>query len=632
MDAEESTKDAGVCRFGKFILDTNRGRLLRLGEELSLRPKSMALLTFLVQNPGRLLSKNELIDVVWGDQIVSEGALAQCLLEIRTALNDHAHTLLRNVPRRGYIFEADVTWEAGESADPVAARTRRGGLIAAGIAAALAASLIWLPALREPPGEVGPWQTSIAVLPFDDMSAARDQGFFADGIAEEILHLLAQIPELRVIARTSSFAFRGKTPDIATIADRLEVEHVLEGSVRREGDRILITSQLVEGATSSHLWSQRYEVKLGSVLDVQTAIAKKVAEALRVELTDTRAQRDMDPVAYENYLQGRFFYDRRMPGDLDRAEEHFRRAIEIDPDFATPLVGLTAVYAIRAMDGGYPLAESLEIQRVSITRALELEPRSPEAHVRAGYYHRMAGNEARSVEHLKKAHELGSSNSLALAIMSGLAAREGDVERSIRLQRRAVQVDPLNYVRRSNLGHQLLRHGQLDEARTAFMKAIEIVPHHRGALLSDLALIDLLQNRFTAALEKVPEMTEEHPRRLVRLIANRKLGRTAEAQADFAALEDDQSYKAAFYLALSCSYFRETDQALHWLEVALDRARSSYPDLVWLKFKLPSAPLLVPLHNDPGWKDLRDGIEQAIEERRQLDLNAAVDSPAQGRQ
>jgi TolB-like protein len=184
---------------------------------------------------------------------------------------------------------------------------------------------------------VGPAQLSIAVLPFVDMSEAQDQAYFAEGLSEEILNLLAQSTTLRVTARTSSFAFKGRSVDIATIAGALKVTHVLEGSVRKSGNRVRITAQLVDGVGSVHIWSQTYDRDATDVFGIQDEIAAAVAESLQVTLTGDAQPRPVQTgnvAAFERYLQGRYFFNRRGESDLARAEDYFQQALQIDPSYS----------------------------------------------------------------------------------------------------------------------------------------------------------------------------------------------------------------------------------------------------------------------------------------------------------
>src|SRR5439155_12640733 len=378
-----------VYSFGDFTLDLERGALQKCGADVRLRPKSFEMLCYLVENHGRLVSKDELLNAVWGRTVVTEGSITQCLIDIRRILGDKSQSLIRTVPRRGYIFDAPVS-ESVETASPVAADTVSVARSASDRAQAIKNRLTWIFAgclllvfagawvAVETFGmktrhDVGATRRSIAVLPFVDLSPEQDQGHLADGVAEEIHDLLAHVRTLRVIARTSSFSFKGANTDLRTIAEKLNVAYVLEGTVRKSADRIRITAQLVDAATRSPAWSQTYDRKLEDAFAVQTEIATAVAQALNVTLanvTERDIRASVNSEAFSVYLQGRFFYNRRASGDVERAVKLYEEALRLDPRLARAWVGLTAAYTAQAGDGTISNDVGLAKRRLAIGEAL----------------------------------------------------------------------------------------------------------------------------------------------------------------------------------------------------------------------------------------------------------------------
>ncbi len=231
---------------------------------------------------------------------------------------------------------------------------------------------------------------SIAVLPFADMSAGKDQEYFADGLSEELLNLLAKLPELRVIGRTSSFQFKGRNEDLRVIGEKLNVAHILEGSVRKSGEKVRITAQLIRAADGSHLWSETYDRTLDDIFVVQDDIAGEVVKALKVTLLGTALttrSKPQDSEAYNLALQGRFFLDRRGQKDLERAVEYFRRSRERDPDYAPAWAGLSQAYARQADGGLVPAADGYRRAREAAEKALALDPQLADAHLAMGWIH-----------------------------------------------------------------------------------------------------------------------------------------------------------------------------------------------------------------------------------------------------
>ena len=254
---------SGTWLFGDFALDLRRRALSRGGIEVFLRPKSFEVLCQLVQNHGTLISRQQLLDLVWGRTVVTEDSVTQCVLDVRRAIGDEHQQFVRTVPRRGYVFVAPV--------------------VAAEADAASAAK--------------SPVPVAIAVLPFVDMSPGHDQRYLADGIAEEILDRLARSKNLRVIARTSSFALRSPALDVPTIAAKLDVDYVLEGSVRRSGHRVRVTAQLIDAECNSHVWSSTHDRSFTDLFALQDDIATTVASGLQAVLAQPARPAEAESVA-----------------------------------------------------------------------------------------------------------------------------------------------------------------------------------------------------------------------------------------------------------------------------------------------------------------------------------------------
>jgi TolB-like protein/DNA-binding winged helix-turn-helix (wHTH) protein/Tfp pilus assembly protein PilF len=549
--------------FGEFTLDLERGALLRRGVDVELRPKSLEVLRVLVERHGRLVSKQELLDTVWGRVIVTEGSVAKCLIDIRRAIDDRSQQLIKTVPRRGYIFDAPVTAEDARAPvvveTVVAQRPRaymRPWVVA--VSFAVTASLVaWLGdvAMR---GVVAPQRAAeerqalvpaIAVLPFVDMSAARDYEYLADGVAEEILDLLADVPTVRVIARSSSFAFKGQNTDIATIAARLNVTHVLEGSLRTAGNTVRITARLVDATTSAQLWTATYERELDDVFAVQTEIAGSVASTLRGTLDGS----DMRPLAasngrvYERYLLGRFLFNRRQPGDLTTAQNAYRQALELDATFARAWAGLAGVYLIQAVEGHVvPPPSLLRAAREAVDEALRLDPLLAEAHVRRSGYFWLTGDEARYEEEIRIAAALAPDDPLVLSVLASKAAKEQKLMESIDLQSRAVALDPLSLVYHVNLGAYLFYAGSFESAEAEWRAALELAGASAPAaneLTRDLAVAlgeaAVARQRSDSALALVEAWLQAGKERdyLLALIYH-ALGRTTDANAAVARLRE----------------------------------------------------------------------------------------------
>jgi adenylate cyclase len=325
----------------------------------------------------------------------------------------------------------------------------RGRLIDFAIIAVLLVVIAWLGWERvfDRPVTEGVTLDSIAVLPFVNMSGDPDNEFFGDGLAEELLNALVRVEGLRVAARTSSFAYRGQQQDVRRIAESLGVAAILEGSVRKAGDRVRVTAQLVRADDGFHLWSETYDRRMEDIFAVQDEIALAIVDALRVTLGTRERERVVargtrDVEAFEAYLRGRFEMHQRSPESLRRATEEFRRAISRDPDYAAAYSGLSDTWMLRAEYDAVPGPEALRQAEPMARRALQLDPGLAEAHASLGLVLQNRGDYAGSVAPLERAIELNPSYSPAYHWLSIAYSMRGELGRSAEIMRRALEFDP----------------------------------------------------------------------------------------------------------------------------------------------------------------------------------------------
>ena len=323
---------------------------------------------------------------------------------------------------------------------------------------------------------------SVAVLPFEDMSQAGDMEYLADGLAEEILTALAGIPQLRVSARTSSFYFKGRNLPAREIAELLGVDHLLEGSIRRTGDRVRITAQLIDAREDRHLWSRTFDPELDDVFGVQETIARTVANALRVEFTaDTETVirgSTGNPAAHDRYLLGHFHWNRRSAQDIMLAIRFFEEAAELDPGYARPWAGLALAYAIIPIGFTPPLPAAVARERLELAanRALELDPTLAEVHAARAISYHFEWRWADAEREFLRALELDPGYSTAHQWYGEHLAKTGRTAAGVAAMRRALQLDPFSLVIRNDLGMALFLDGQHDAARAAWLETIAMDP------------------------------------------------------------------------------------------------------------------------------------------------------------
>jgi TolB-like protein/DNA-binding winged helix-turn-helix (wHTH) protein/Flp pilus assembly protein TadD len=610
-----------IFEFGGFALDPRRQTLHRRsdGQPLDLTPRVFATLLHLVAHAGQLVDKRALLAAVWPKAVVEESSLTQAIHVLRRALGEQPddHRFIVTVPGRGYRFVADVATRPRPEAEaanrtedvhPPAGRRRGRLALAAGLAVLLAVLGVayYAPdfARRAGEGSVHRAQPAIAVLPFVDLSPAGDYAYFSHGLAEEVLNLLAGVPGLTVIARTSSFSFKGQDVDVATIARRLKVGYVLEGSVRRDGQRVRVTAQLIDARDSSHLWSASYDRELDDVFAVQSGIAGAVASALQARLVgpaESTAGPPRSGPAYDDFLRGQFFYHRRGPGDLSRALDYYERSVALDPQFARGWAGVAAIVYLETVEGRMPREAGLPRLLEAATRAVALDPHIASGHLRLAHYYWLVGDHRQVEEHWQQALTLEPTNPLVLSVQAGAAAHEGRLDEAIELQRRVAAADPLSATTVGNLGHMLFTAGRLEEARVELVKAIELSPGSNAE--GTVGQILVLQGKLDAALVHIERSTPGPDREQGLALVYQALGRTADADAALVRLTAMSVSADPFRLAEVYAHRGDAEAAFRWLELA---TRPTDPVGVLLPasrnfWEMQASPWLVPLHADPRW-------------------------------
>jgi TolB-like protein/Flp pilus assembly protein TadD len=437
--------------------------------------------------------------------------------------------------------------------------------------------------------------SSIAVLPFANLSADPEQEYFSDGITEEILNLLARVPGLRVISRTSAFSFKGRNVKVGDIARELNVRYVLEGSVRRARERVRITTQLIEAETDRHVWSESYERPLDDIFAIQDDIAEAVLPAIRqrvVGQAPTAAR--TDPAAYSLYLQGVHFFLQRTAAGLDRAVEYALRALEIDPGYAPSWTLLASAYINQVNLGKRPRQAGYRLAAEAVARALELAPDFALAHsARAWVAMAFERDYSVAAAHFGRARTLSPNNSVVLGNNAMLALRLGRIEDALRMTERAIEVDPVSSVLYGNRSDLLIRLGRPAEAEQAARKALALTPGSSYAQ-SNLALALLLQEQPTAAADAAQAIENDAARLTVLALAYYDSGDWESADSVLESLQDEYAHDAAYLIAMVHAWRSEVEQAFAWLNRAIEEEQSV--------FGIRTEPFLRILHEDPRWE------------------------------
>ncbi len=627
--------ESDQVRFDGWTLLKASGELLRGDQRTRLQDHPFKVLQALLERPGELATREQLIARLWPKQVVDyDTALNTAVRRLRAALGDEAETprFIETVPRRGYRFIGHIETGPVPAAEPVppapplpepvpeplpepavatAPPARRRGprviLVAAALIGIVAGGWFWLrekpaPAAPQDPPAAAAAQNSIVVLPFVSLTADADDQLFADGLTEELINQLARNESLRVIARTSSFALQDAGLDIPQVAERVGVSHVLEGSLRRSGDRLRVTAQLIDTADSGHLWSQNYDQKMGDLFDIQDDIASQVAAALEVRLDPPApSRRPPEPDAYEKYVVARHLFNRRGDGDVERSRELFAAAAELDPEFAEAWAGLSSATFILLTQRRIDPAEGVPSIEDAAKRALALDPRLAEPHVRLANLAFVRGDRASSREHWQLAAELDPESPYVNHYVLRRAMRNSGEVDEVELGRQIVERDPLSVVARHNLSWELLSAGHFAESLEEARRAQELSPSI-SRHVECLALVQL--GRFEEARATAREESEPIWRLQCLALAEHGLGHAADSGAALAELERLDPESASQQIAEVHAYRGDADSAFEWLYRNREYcAREPIARAIRACIEFfDRAPLLSSLHSDPRWK------------------------------
>ena len=595
-----------VYRFVEFVLDPSRRTLSRVDSLVSLTPKAFDVLHFLVQNPNRLVTKEDLLKAVWGDTIVEEGNLTQYISHLRKALGDNSEDsrLIVTIARKGYQFAADVTvTEVGDTAKQAAVQvpTAEGSLADTQAvlkspaddtvpkalrgwrnAAVLAALTVILAAViyiswRHFRGTIppGPQKIMLAVLPFENLTGDPNKEYLADGLTEETISQLGRLnPEqLGVIARTSVMGYKHKNERLDQIGRELSVQYVLENSLRMSGNQIRLTAQLIQVKDQTHLWSQDYDYPLKDVLNVEDEVAKSVARQIQLRLTseqqaDLARPHPINPDAFDAYLQGYYFYQRRTAKDVDMAAKYYERATQLDPTYALAWVGLSRARYWQANAGVVPVADGQRVAREAVERALVLNPNLAAAHAQMGRLKRQVDFDwVGANASIQQAIALDPGNPENVRLAGASAAYLGRFDQALPLDRQAIDLDPLNAGSWENLAEFEFFNGQLDKAAADCKKALELNPEVSPGPFY-LILIYIMQGRPQDALPEIERVRSDSLRGVLYSIAYYALGRKNESGD--ALRESVTKYHAsdAYGIAVVYAFRNQPDEAFEWLDRA----------------------------------------------------------------
>jgi TolB-like protein/Tfp pilus assembly protein PilF len=453
---------------------------------------------------------------------------------------------------------------------------------------------------------------SIVVLPFVNMSSDEEQEYFADGISEELLNLLARIPDLKVISRSSAFSYKGKDIKLTEVAEELDVNHILEGSVRRSGNQIRITAQLIDGRTDAHIWSETFDRPWEDIFAIQDEVAAAVVKRLKVTLVDEAdGIEKTDPDAYALYLQAGSVNSRRTPTDANRAVELYQQVLAIDPGYASAWIGLSQAYENQILFELIELDQGVALVKEALDNALNINPDLAAAHRGLGFTAYAWSNDLQSAaRHYEKAIELSSDPTDAAMMLFAL----GRIEEAIPYYERIVVDNPLSASAHFNLGLMYLFTGDPMRA-LAKMDTVLLLSPQRYGTNAFRSLAYLLMNEVELALEAIEAEPSESDRTSGRALVFHELGQQEKFNQEVSRLIELSGEDYGSEVALVYAWAGNLDQAFYWLE----RERESGAGSGWTQ--ILGYPQTKNLTTDPRWLPFLRSVGAAPEQLATIEFN-----------
>jgi TolB-like protein/DNA-binding winged helix-turn-helix (wHTH) protein/Flp pilus assembly protein TadD len=592
-----------LYQFAEFSLDAQK-RVLRKGAEaVPLTHKAFGALLLLVQNAGRTVSKDELIKAVWPDSFVEESNLTQTIFMVRKALNETAdQRYILNVQGQGYRFLVPVTEAATSKPETeravapfpmpgpreISVPSRRGGLVRwKSIAVSLAAIMLVLIAgfsirrwrsAEESGLQLG--RIMLAVLPFQNLTGDPAQEYVSDGLTEEMLTQLGNLNPQRmgVIARTSVMHYKDAHTSLDQIGRELNVQYVLEGSVRRESDRVRITAQLIQVKDQTHVWARQYDRELKDLLPLEGEVAQEIAREIRLTFDNRKeagsqsAQAPQNFESYDLYLKGLYFFNKRTPADLQQAIQYFQQAAAKDPSSAHSYAGLAKGYAILSVYSSQPQTYFLPKARAAADKALELDKNSSEAHTALALIVQNHDWDWKTSEkEFRRAIELNPNDATGHHWYAEHLMWRGRFDEALEQSERAHQLDPLSLIIEADSGAILYFSRKYDAAIAKWRSVQEMDPVFVRAHLIVGAYVE--KGMFAEAFaenEKLRPTMSDGAYWTWRAYIHGRAGQTTLAQRAIHELLEIDKVKPVEPAAIAMAFagVEDKDRTLAWLQKA----------------------------------------------------------------
>jgi TolB-like protein/DNA-binding winged helix-turn-helix (wHTH) protein/Flp pilus assembly protein TadD len=624
----EATDRTRRTRFGAFDVDLRSGEVHKHGIRLKLQDQPFQVLSLLLEHEGDVVTREELRQKLWpGDTFVDfDNGLNSAIKKLRLVLGDSAEhpRFIETLPRRGYRWLAPVECDRDNSASVQVAIPVNEAVSAAKVrlryaAATSGIAFLCVLALTLFAFDVGKLRTrllsravpvriqSVAVLPLENLSHEPEQEYFADGMTEELIKSLGKIGSLRVTSRTSTMRYKRTDKSLPQVARELNVDGIVEGTVQRSGDRVRVTAQLIYAPTDRHLWTESYDRELKDVLTLQDDVARAIANEIKVTLTPQEqmslaAVRPVNPAAYEAYLKGRYYWNKRTAEGITKALDYFQQAINQQPDYGLAYSGLADCSSGLTWHGFASPTEALPRAKAAALKAVEIDPTSGEAHASLALVLSHQRNWAAAESEFKRALQLSPRYANAHHWYGDYLSVVGRHDEALVEAKRAFELDPLSPMINTWLGLRYYHARRYSEAIEQGRNILEFDPSFAPAhLLLGLAYVQKgLHAQAISELQSATSLSGDSPLYMAQVgVAYAVAGKNAEALGVIDQLQKlaTQRYVSSYGLAQIYAALGDKQHAMKWLQSAYDE------HAVWMQY-LKVDPVLDSLRSQARFQDL----------------------------
>ena len=588
--------------FDNFKIDTDSFTLKREDKLIEIEPQVFNLIVYLIENKSRLVSREDLLEHVWHGRIVLDATLNNHIKTARNALGDNgqAQNVIKTIHSRGYQFVAEIKTEHDDSDIKANTNKKYIGFVLFSILAVILSFQIFKNSNRSDENTINPVikNKSIAVLAFLDMSPEQNQEYFSDGISEEILNKLAQIPELRVISRTSSFFFKGKDDTAQSIGEQLNVSYILEGSIRKQQDKVRITVQLIDSKTSTHLWSETYDKTMKDIFKVQDDIADAVSQRLQISLlSKANKSNTAHPDAYNVFLQAKHLIQKSTKDDYKKAELMLKKSIAFDPNFAPAwqqlgqiIFSLTFNYGVRSTNDG------IKTSTYAIDKAIAINPEYAPSYATLARIQSQQRRFLDSDKTMQKALDLDNNSSYINAVAASNAMFSGNFDLALEYREKVKNINPKYSSNYYGIGMVNFLKNDFSKSYNAFKKYESAKPE-ANIIHYLLCSVSLAQGKLKQALDHAKNEKNDFWKLYAMNLALFANGDIDEADKLFDEFRERYSNSNLANIARIYAFRGNIEKSFEWLYKAFD-----HPDSTLIH--VMNFPDFKKMHDDSRWHEL----------------------------